>query len=122
MGDKMKKINIVKSKYDFDQIIKTGKTLKSKYFVINYKINEDDKNNTRFGITISKKNAIAVERNRIKRQVKSIIDKNNYNKGFKYIIIIRKEALFLSYQDLKKSLIDLLTNVKGEIDEKEKNW
>ena len=33
----MKKINVVKSNEDFNDILKTGKCIKNRYFVIHYK-------------------------------------------------------------------------------------
>ena len=68
----MKKINIVKKNEDFDYIIKNGKILKNKYFTIYYIPETRDK--YRIGITVPKKIGKAVLRNKIKRQIKEIID------------------------------------------------
>ena len=64
----MKKINIVKSNEDFNNIIKNGKLLKNKYYVIYYIDKKKDK--YRVGISIPKKKRIAKGRNKIKRQIK----------------------------------------------------
>lgn len=114
----MKKINILKNSADYNRIIKKNKGIKNRYFIINYETNNC--NIPKFGITISKKQTTAVQRNRIKRQVKNIIDKNKkiYKKDKIYIIIIRKEALSLKYNELEVSLINLFNKIEGELNEK----
>ena len=107
----MKKINIIKKNYDINNIIKTGTMVKNKYFYI-YK----DKNNIdnyRFAICISKKIGNAVTRNKIKRQLKDIIDKSNlvFNSNNDYVIIIRNEINSINYENMKENLIDLLSKV-----------
>ena len=53
-------------------------------------------------------------RNKLKRQVKSIIDNNKkiYEISKNYIIIIREGALSLSYQEKEKELISLFNKLK----------
>ncbi len=113
----MKKRDVVKSNELFNEIIAKGIKINNKYFFI-YGMKKDFiKNN--YGIAVGKKIGNAVIRNKIKRQIRNIITNNfklfpNYHN---YIIIINKELLKLSYQDMEKQLVDLLNN-KGEIYEK----
>lgn len=110
----MKKINIVKKKEDFNRIIKNIKSFKFKYFIIYKEYND---NNYKFGISVSKKLGNAVIRNKIKRQVKNIIDKMDYQKNFNCIIIIRKDFLNLSFKDKERYLHEAfkkLNLLKGE--------
>ena len=63
-----------------------------------------------FGIAVGKKIGNAVVRNKYKRRFRNIIDNNkllfsNYNN---YIIMIKKEALNVSYEKLEKELVRLL--------------
>ena len=104
----MRKLYIVKTNQQFDDIINTGKCYKNKYFVIYNK--DNDLKYDRFGISVTKKLGNAVFRNKYKRKIRSIIDiyKKNYIKMKDYIIILRKGALDKSFDDLKKELIDLL--------------
>lgn len=106
----MKKINIVKKKADFNRIIKKREGINSKYFIINSEISDK----TRFGITFTKHIGNAVTRNRLKRRIKSIIDNNSnsYAKNRNYIIIAKKESIYLKYRDLEKELINAFK--KGE--------
>lgn len=114
----MKKINIVKSSDEFTRIIKSIKPKRFKGYLVFVELNNND--HFEFGITVSKKVGNAVIRNRIKRQFKSIIDKNNYQKSFKCIIIIKKEALENTYEDIEKSLNKYFSkiNLLEEKDEK----
>ena len=77
----MKKINILKENKDFKKIINAEKPFKFKGFIV-YK--ENTNNIYKFGISVSKKIGNAVVRNKIKRQVREIISKNNYEKNFFY--------------------------------------
>ena len=58
-------------------------------------------------------------RNKIKRQVKNIIDQKELyiQTPYDYVIIIRKEILDLSYQDKEKELVTLFKKI-GEKNEK----
>jgi len=113
----MKKENIIKESRDFTKIINLKQKVKNSYYSIYYK-----KNNTyinRYGITIPKKTGKAVVRNKIKRQIKNIVDQNNLaiQKPYDYVIIIKKEILNLTYQEKEKELIELLKKI-GERHEK----
>ena len=72
-----------------------------------YKDNEAE--NYRFGICVSKKLGNAVTRNLIKRRVKDIIDKSNLHFANKdYIIVLKKSAVSAQYLELKEDLISVL--------------
>ncbi len=106
----MRKLYIVKTTRQFEDILKTGKCFKNKYFVIH------EKNNNlkydRFGISVSKKLGNAVFRNKYKRIIRSILD--NYKKLYinnkDYIIILRKDAIDCNYELLNKELFSLLNH------------
>ena len=102
----MKKYEIVKENKYFNSIINTGKYNKGKYFVIYNKDSESKK----FGIAVSKKYGNAVERNRIKRQVRMILDtnKNMFKNNKDYIIIVKRSAKDLSYNVLQKDIINII--------------
>ena len=113
----MKKNNIIKESYEFTEIINTGNTIKNKYYSIFYKNKIKDIN--RYGITIPKKIGKSVIRNKIKRQIKNIIDTNELyiQKSYDYVIIIKKHILNLTYQEEKEQLMDLFNKI-GEKNEK----
>ena len=103
----MKKIEIIKSSREYTEIINTN-IYRSKYFSIYYRKTGDE---NKYGITIPKKTGTAVIRNKIKRRVKNIIDnnKNIVQKGYDYVIIVKKGIVDLTYQDMEKELLKLLS-------------
>lgn len=116
----MKKINVVKSNEEFNNIIKTGNWVKNYYFVLYYKENSLGK--YRFGISVGKKVCNAVKRNYLKRIVRNILDnhKNLYSKSKDYIIIIRKSCLLEKYSILEENLIYLIKKIEKEKKNEEK--
>ena len=105
----MKKINIVKKNRDFSRIIKNNRPIKSNLFVIYL-----EKNTNyiyKFGISASKKVGNAVTRNRVKRQIKSILDKNIYKNNFNCIIIIKKDIIDKSFDEMSKDLNILINKL-----------
>lgn len=113
----MKKINIIQKNEDYNRIIKNIKPLIYKDYMIFLERNKNI-NNYSFGFSISKKLCNAVNRNKIKRQLKNIIDKKHYQKNFNCIIIVRKSILEKTYQEKEKVLLEALEKLniydKGE--------
>lgn len=102
----MKKINIIKSNEEYNRIIKNIKPYRTKEFLIFVEKLKTDK--YKFGFSISKKIGKAVTRNKIKRQLKNILDQNIYENNFNCIIMVRKDILELDYLSINKSLNDIL--------------
>lgn len=104
----MKRYEMVKSHEEFNNIINNGTKKSGKYLVI-FKIKKEFiKPN--FGIAVGKKLGNAVIRNKYKRILRNIIDKNrflfsNYNN---YIIMIKKEAKDSNYQKINDELMQLM--------------
>lgn len=107
----MKKINIIKENTDYEKIINSKNRIFNQHFSIYYQ--PSDKYN-HYGITVPKKNSIAVIRNKIKRRIKNIIDKNEISipKYYDYVIIVRREAKSLPYQELEESFLNLIKKIK----------
>ena len=105
----MKKINILKDSKDFDRIIKNGKPYIYKDYIIY--IERDTNNYYKFGISVGKKLGSAVNRNKIKRQIKSIIDENIYQNNFNCIIIVGKGINERSFEERKNNLLIALKNI-----------
>lgn len=105
----MRKLFIVREKREFNKLIKTGNCEKNNYFVIYYK--DNNLKFDRFGISVGTKLGNAVTRNKYKRKIRAIIDKyiKKYNTKKDYIILLRKKALFVSFDELEKNLFNLLT-------------
>ena len=111
----MKKINILKRNEDYNRIIQNNKPYKYGDYLIY--IERTDELIYHFGFSVGKKIGKAVTRNRIKRQLKSIIDKKDYQKGFNCIIMVRKSILDRSYNEMENNLykiFDKLDIIKKE--------
>lgn len=114
----MKKINVIKENRDFDRIIKNNKPFRYKSFLIYVEKNQQ---NYHFGISVSKKLCNAVGRNKIKRQIRDILDDYIFIPNFNCVIIARKSIMEFSYQELKEQLqycLETLKLIKGEKYEK----
>ena len=98
----MKKINIVKENRDYNRIIKKNKPFKYKDFIIY--IDKREPSVYKFGFSVGKKVGNAVTRNRIKRQLKEIVSKNDYQNDFDCIIIVGKGILNRRFNEMQENL------------------
>ena len=112
----MKKYEVVKKNDEFNDIINTGKYLKNHFYNIYYK--DGLQTYPKFGIAVSKKFGNAVERNKVKRQLRYLIDqnKNLFGNSNNYIIMIRKGVKDHSYSEMEEQFVQLLK--KGFSNEK----
>ena len=108
----MKKYEIVKQNNEFNDIIKKGKYLKNEYFVIYYVDHEEDF--PKFGLAVSKKCGNAVVRNKIKRQLRDLINRHKklFSNTKNYIIMVRRGFSEISFDIMEKSFVTLLTKGK----------
>lgn len=104
----MKKFEIVKEHYEFDNIINEGKSIGNKVFSIYFL--KHDEEYPKFGIAVGKKIGNAVTRNKYKRIIRNIVDNNKllFKKDYDYIIIIKRKCLDLSFKELNDNLSELV--------------
>jgi len=114
----MKKRNVVKNNRDFAKIINDGYRIYNDVFSL-YVMN-NSYGDFRFGISVSKKIGNAVVRNKIKRQLRNIIDnyKNIYSKDKDYIIIVRRNYLNYSFLQIKDKYIELINKLANKKENK----
>ncbi len=105
----MKKINILRNSRDFDRIIKSTKPFKYKDYIIYLEKNTNDVH--KFGLSVGKKIGNAVHRNKVKRQLKNIIDKKVYQNNFNCIIIVGKGINERSFIEMKQNLLIAFNNL-----------
>ena len=114
----MKKINILKSSREFNRIIKENKPYKYKDYIIYLERNDDKIYH--FGLSVGKKIGNAVQRNLIKRRLKAIIDKKDYQNSFNCIIIVGKGINERSFKEMEDNLLFSFKNlniIKEKTDE-----
>ena len=104
----MKKKERIKSQIEFDNLIKNTDSKKNSFFIIH--TNPKKEENGRFGIAVGTKIGNAVIRNKLKRRVREIINEERFlfEKELDYIIIVRKSCLDLNFEQMKKSLLELI--------------
>lgn len=109
----------VKSKQDFQKVISKKHKITSNQYIIYYLNN--DHLNPRFGISASKKLGCAVERVRIRRQVRAMIlelMKHTTFKNLDFVIIVRKSFCENEFQDNLENLKKLFIKIGGITNEK----
>lgn len=109
----MKKREVVKSKIDFNKIIKIGKSISNNCFVIYYK--DNNIGYSRYGISVGTKLGNAVFRNKYKRKIRMIITNNKSileKESKDYIILFRKAGINLDHKNLENKFIELAKKLK----------
>ena len=97
----MKQQYSLKSKQEFNKIMKKGKKIITQDFLIFY----ENSNEFKIGISIPKKLGNAVFRNYNKRIIKNIIPKLKlYEKNAHIIIIVREKFTTLNFEEKQKKL------------------
>ena len=114
----MKKEHILKKNFDFQRIIKNNPPYKYKDYILY--IERNSIKNYYFGFSVGKKIGNAVIRNKVKRQLRSIVSKKAYQNGFNCIIIVGSNILKRNYLEMEQNLIEVLQKtklIKGEKNE-----
>ncbi|AFQ59964.1 Protein component of ribonuclease P (RNase P) [Bacillus subtilis QB928] len=100
----LKKRNRLKKNEDFQKVFKHGTSVANRQFVL-YTLDQPENDELRVGLSVSKKIGNAVMRNRIKRLIRqAFLEEKERLKEKDYIIIARKPASQLTYEETKKSL------------------
>jgi len=86
------------------------KNSRNNLFDIKYFSNSEIKHNKYAVILSGKTFKKAIERNKIKRQIYSLIEKFPKKKGSLILIYPKKEIINIQFQDLQKELYNILNN------------
>jgi ribonuclease P protein component len=98
----------IRKKRDYVAIYEQGVRRYSKHFTVIERRNQEGIR--RLGITVSKKVGIAVQRNRVKRLLREFfrLNKTRVSSSQDIVIIAKKDAHSLTYQDVCRELESLL--------------
>jgi ribonuclease P protein component len=94
---------------DFNKVYRYGKSMANHQFVLYYLplLGNDD---FRLCVSVSKKVGNAVVRNRLRRMMKEIVrlKKESMAPHYDYILIARKPAAEMDYQEMEKSIFHVI--------------
>ena len=108
----MVKLETIKSSRDFKEA-KNGLFFRSTSFLLQA-VEANNKGLTKVGYTVSKQNGNAVNRNRIKRRLRSVsnlILEKHGKKNWNYVIIGKKNTLIIDFQSLIKELTSAIKKI-----------
>ena len=98
----------LKGNKNVEVLFRSGKRVSSSFLHCVYLLNKED---SRFVVSVPKKNfSLAVDRNKIKRQLREIIRKNKdlfINNGFGWYMIIFNHSSFVDFDSLNKDVCSL---------------
>lgn len=100
----------LKKNQEFKEVYKAGRSFPRRAVVI--WIKESLFSRTRVGVTYSKKINTAVKRNLLKRRTFEILKIADFKKGLDIVIILRKRAEELNFQELKEEILNNFKNLK----------
>ncbi len=104
----LKKEYRINKKKEYNNIYKKGKKIPGKHMVVFVSIGE--KEYSRYGIVASKKVGQAVERNRAKRRLRTVIYRSmsNIKDSVDVVIVLRAAAKEASWNDLNNEYIRIM--------------
>lgn len=97
----------LKRRWEFQRGYKKGRKYWNRDFVVYVYRNAFD--NTRLGVTASKKIGNSVKRNRVKRLIREVfrLSKHRIRPGYDIIVVSRSPAIHLKYQQAQDTLVHL---------------
>lgn len=111
-----KKFRLLKNE-EFKKVINERRSVSTKEGVIYYKLN--DKENARFGISVSSKIGNSVIRHKIKRQIDAIVyesDEIEKQKNIDYVIIVRDDYKKNDFLKNKKVIEKMFAEIKKRME------
>ncbi|RKD68086.1 ribonuclease P protein component [Sinobaca qinghaiensis] len=105
----MKKMHKLKKNHEFSMVFDKGSSYANRQFVL-YVLKKPAQSEYRVGVTVSRKLGNAVTRNRMKRLLREVLKELDdfLDPKKDYVIIARKPALEMEYEELKKSFKHVL--------------
>jgi len=100
----MKKVYRLRKNMEFKKVYKSGKNYWNRNLILYVK--KSGLEESRIGVSITKKVGNAVTRNKLKRRIREIHRENltSIKKGYDLIIIPKKNAVDLSFKELESAI------------------
>ncbi len=106
---KNKKIESIRKNQEFQKIYSKGKVLSSKFYVLKYLPNKK----FRLGLSVSKKHfKTAIARNKIKRQLRSIVSSIDSLINVDLFVIVKPTYKTNEFNLMKSNLTELYSKIK----------
>jgi ribonuclease P protein component len=99
----MKKEYRVKKDDEILRIMKNKKSTGNKYFVV-YALYKKDQTHYRYAVSVSKKYGNAVKRNKIKRQVREVVEAQNILPNYDIFVVIKPTVSNLSFAEIQNNI------------------
>ena len=109
----------LKKNQDYQRVYQNGKSCAGPLLVL-YALKKEDQEDTRAGISVSKKVGNSIVRHRLKRQLKEILrlHGHEFHGGYDLAVIARNRAKGRTYQELERALLHLAA-VQNLLDQKQ---
>ena len=107
----MKKEYRIKKSKEIEEVLKNKKYTSNPYFTIYIKENNEN-HHFRYAMSVNKKIGKAVVRNRLKRQIRSIISQITIKDNIDLFIIVRNKVLDIDFNEMNKQIFYLLRKQK----------
>jgi ribonuclease P protein component len=103
MGERLLASDRLKRRADFERVQGTGRKVHSARFLFLVLPREEQSSPTRLGLTVTRKVANAVGRNRIKRVLREVFRKNRalFPAGCDVVVVAKDRAPGLGYEDTR---------------------
>lgn len=100
----------IKKKYEFDNLINNETKTVANYHYVLKKIPNQDEEQIKYALIVSKKVGKAHDRHYVRRRIKEVIrlNENCFEKGNIYLIIARKSLNECEYETFEKSFKHIL--------------
>ena len=108
----MKKEYRIKKSKEIEEVLKNKKYASNPYFTIYIKENNEN-HHFRYAMSVNKKIGKAVVRNRLKRQIRSIISQITIKDNIDLFIIVRNKVLDIDFNEMNKQILYLLRKQKS---------
>lgn len=110
----MKKEQRIQKNEEFSRVFKQGTSVANRQFVL-YHMKKEGQATFRLGLSVSKKVGNAVTRNRVKRCIREAFRLHSDKLDtFDYIVIARKPAAEMTFQEIEQSLLHVLRLTKKD--------